>query len=145
MSNYRKTENRILTLRYAKIKFEAKKLKLDILPQRIFKSFSQSDDNFRRIYNEYFDSNLDKKLSPVPQRMDLTKGYTTDNIHWTVQKSKNRSNGRPIVIIDGDKIRKFASARKAELELKLPKGVISRALRRGKSYKKLRVINNLSN
>lgn len=140
MKDYIKTERRILTLRYAKIKFEAKKLKLDILPQRIFKSFSQSDDNFRRIYNEYYDSDLDKKLTPVPQRMDLTRSYAEDNIRWTTQKAKNRSNGKSIVIISGDKITEFPSARKAELEMKLPRGVLSRALREGKRYRKLRVV-----
>lgn len=139
MDDYLKTEKRILTLRYAKIKFEAKKMELDALPQRIFKSFSQSDDNFRKIYNEYYDSGFDKKLSPVPQRVDLVKGYVAGNIYWTIQKAKNRSNGRAITIIAGDKIMEFASARKAELELKLPRGVLSRALRGSKKYKNLRV------
>lgn len=139
MDDYLKTEKRILTLRYAKLKFEAKQLKMDILPQRIFKSFSQSDDSFRKIYNEYYDSGFYKKLAPVPQRVDLAKGYVTDNIYWTIQKAKNRSNGKAITVIAGDKVVEFASARKAELELKLPRGVLSRALRGSKRYKNLRV------
>ncbi|HRZ34013.1 MAG TPA: hypothetical protein P5548_03905 [Candidatus Moranbacteria bacterium] len=139
MDDYIKNEKRILTLRYAKMKFEAIKQGLEILPQRIFKSFSQSDDVFRKIYNDYYDSHFDKKLAPVPQRMNLTKGYMADNICWTTQKAKNRTNGKSIVIINGDRVIEFASARKAELEMKLPRGVLSRALRGSKKYKSLRV------
>jgi hypothetical protein len=72
--------------------------------------------------------------------MDLTRSYAEDNIRWTTQKAKNRSNGKSIVIISEDKITEFPSARKAELEMKLPRGVLSRALREGKKYKKLRVV-----
>lgn len=145
MEDYIKIENRILTLRYAKLKFEAKKLELDILSQRFFKSFSCSDNIFRKIYNDYYDSGFNKKLSPVPQRIDLAKGYTPDNIYWTTQKFKNRTNGKSIVILDGDKIIKYASARKAEMELKLPRGVLSRALRGNKKYKRLRVMSKKDN
>jgi len=139
MDDYIKNEKRILRLRYAKMKFEAIRQGLDIISQRIFKSFSQSDDVFRKIYNDYYDSKFDKKLAPVPQRVDFRKGYVVGNIMWTVQKVKNRSNGKAIVIINGDEVIEFASARKAELEMKLPRGVLSRALRESKKYKRLRV------
>ena len=121
------------------MKEKAKKLKSEIIDRRHFMVWSIEDENFRHDYYDYYYSNFDKKIAPVIERIDKSKDFTAENLRWTVQKSKNRSNGKSIVIISGDKIIKFSSARKAELELKLPKGVLSRALRTRKKYKEVRV------
>jgi|GEM_PF-5989105 len=137
---YRQTRNGILVKRYLDMKEKAEKQKLEIMDRHHFMVCSREDENFRHNYYDYYYSNFNKTFAPVIERIDKTKGYIADNIRWTTQKAKNRSNGKSIVIISGDKIIEFPSARKAELEMKLPRGVLSRALREGKRYKKLRVV-----
>jgi hypothetical protein len=136
---YRQTRKGILVKRYLDIKEKARKLKLEIIDRNHFMIWSIEDENFRYGYYYYYHSNFNKKFAPVIERLDKSKGFTAENLIWTIQKNKNRTNGKSIVIVDGDNITKYASARKAELELKLPRGVLSRALREGKRYKSLRV------
>lgn len=142
---YRQTRKGILVKRYLDMKEKVEKQKLEIISRHHFMVWSTEDENFRHDYYDYYYSNFDKKLAPVIERIDKSKDFTTENLRWTVQKSKNRSNGKSIVIISGDSVIEFASARKAELKLKLPRGVLSRALRTRKIYKELQVMSKKSN
>lgn len=136
-----KSERAIITRRYAKIRFETKGESQFDVGKREFREWSQSNSGFRESYEKYADSG-DKKDSPVIELIDISKEYSLENMKWVCQREKSRKNGKAVKIIDSDKKELFfPSARKAELKLKLPKGVLSRALRtegEGK-YKKLKI------
>ena len=137
---YQRSDKGIRASRYAKMKQEAKREELELLSRDEFYSWTIAiDDNFCQYYYSYSESNYDKKLAPVIERIDKSKGFIVGNIKWTIQKNKNRSNGREIVLIKNGREKVFPSARKAEMKLKLPKGVLSRALRTSGKYKELRV------
>ncbi len=139
-NDYISIERRLLKQRYCKMVLLAKKLNLGIMLFRNYWHFSQENQDFRHSYYDFYKSGFNKKLSPVIERIDKKKGFIEGNLKWVIQKNKNRSHGQAI-IVSGLNIgeRFYFSARRAEMELELPKGVISRALRTGKSYKNLRV------
>ena len=137
---YRQSHKGILTKRYLEMKAEAKKLRLKIMDRKHYYVWSWELSNFRTTYYDWYESGHEGKLSPVIDRIDKKKGFVADNLKWTAQKDKNRSNGKPIKILEGDIWMQFGSAKKAELELGLPKSVLSRALRTNGKYKRLRVM-----
>lgn len=90
VKKYHRTEKGILTQRYAKMKFDAKKQDLDILPQNVFKVLSREDENFRHIYYDFQRSDFKKNLSPVLERINRCKGFMEGNLRWVFQKNKKR-------------------------------------------------------
>lgn len=136
---YQRSDKGIRTSRYAKMKQEAKQKGLKLLSSREFYNWTIEDGKFWHYYCDYSENDYDKKLAPVIERIDKVKEFVADNIRWTIQKNKNRSNGREIVLIKNGIEKVFSSARKAEIKLKLPKGVLSRALRTSGKYKKWQV------
>lgn len=131
---------RVLINRYFKISLIAVKQDLEIMDLRQFQLFSIEDNSFLHAYYDWIQSDFQKNISPVLERIDLKKGFTRENLRWTTSEKKNRSNRKSIRIVEGDSMKEFPSARKAELAMKLPRGVLSRALRDGGKYKKLRVL-----
>jgi hypothetical protein len=142
---YRQSHNGIKNKRYLEMKAEAEKRKLEMIDRTYFNIWSMELSEFGKVFYAWFESEYKKELSPVIERIDKTKGFVINNLKWTTQKDKSRTNGKPIRILDGDKWMQFGSARKAELKLNLPRGVISRALRTSGKYKKLRVTRFLIN
>ena len=123
------------------MKIEASRLEIEIMSRNRFMNWSNENQGFRFSFYDYEQSGYSKKFSPVLQRLDKTKGFVEDNLKWIFQKDKNRSHGQAIQLIDaGGEIKIHPSARRAELELGYPRGVLSRALRTGKSYKRVKVI-----
>lgn len=94
VNKYHKTEKGILTQRYARMKFDAKRLGLDIMPRNVFGILSLEDDNFRHIYYDFLTSGCDWKLSPVLERLDPIKGFMQDNLKWVFQKDKKRKRSK---------------------------------------------------
>ena len=134
-----RSEKSIITLRFAKIRYETKSGVQFAVDKREFKQWSQADAGFREAYEKYSESG-DKKDSPVIELKDKSRGYVLENMKWVCQRDKNRSNGRPVKVINSDKKELiFLSARKAELEFKLPRGILSRALRIDGKYKNLKI------
>lgn len=134
--DYRRGAKGLITKRYLELKIEAERLKLEILSKREFRIYSSEDDSFRHIYYDWIQSGFQKKMSPVIERIDLAKGFMWENLKWTTAEKKNRSNRKEIVMTNLDKRQTFyPSARKAEMVLKFPRGVLNRALRTGKRYK----------
>ena len=134
-----KSEKAIITRRFAKIRFETKGESQFSVDKKEFREWSQKDAGFREIYEKYSKSG-DKKDSPVIELKDKSKGYVLENMKWVCQREKSRKSGKAVKIINCDKQEVFfPSARKAELKLKLPRGVLNRALRMTGKYKKLMV------
>lgn len=122
------------------MKTGASRLGFEIMSRNRFANWSRENEGFRFSYYDYEQSGFNKRFSPVVERIDRDKGFTEENLKWIFQKNKNRSNGQAVMAIDnegGNKV--YASARKMELELHLPRGVISRAIRTRGIYKELRV------
>lgn len=127
------------------MKAEGERWGVEIMSRCRFANWSNEDKGFRFSFYDYEQSGFDKRFSPVIERINKVKGFTEDNLKWIFQKNKNRSNGQAVIIVDEKGVQSnFPSARKAEIQLGFPKGVLSRALREGKRYKKLRVINGLT-
>lgn len=140
--DYRRGTRGILTRRYLEMKAEAERLDAEIIDRIRFANWSRENEGFRYSFYDYEESGFDKRLSPVIERIDRAKGFAENNLKWIFQKDKNRCHGRPIQIVaEGGDISFYPSARRAEIELGYPRGVLSRALRTGKRYKKLKVIN----
>lgn len=136
-----KSKRRIITLRFAKMRYESKGSDCFPITKRQFREWSQSDSSFIEAYGGYEESEGDKNLSPVIELKDKTREFGIDNLKWVFQKDKNRKNGKGIKIINSDGGEFiFQSARKAEIKFKLPKSVLSRALRDGKcKYKSFKI------
>jgi hypothetical protein len=134
-----KSERNIITSRFAKIRYETKSENQFAVDKREFKQWSLVDTDFIEAYEKYAE-NGDKKYSPVIELKDKNKGYGLENMKWVCQSDKNRKNGKAVKIINSDKKELiFLSARKAELEFKLPRGVLNRALRTEGKYKRLKI------
>lgn len=134
-----KSEKAIITRRFAKIRFETKGESQFAVGKREFREWSQKDTGFREAYEKYAKSG-NKKDSPVIELKDKSKGYGLENMKWVCQREKSRKNGKAVKVIDTDKQELFfPSARKAELKLKLPRGVLNRALRTTGKYKKVTI------
>lgn len=134
-----KSERSIITLRFAKIRYQTKGEHIFSVRKREFREWSQENSGFNEAYARYSESG-DKKYAPVIELIDKGKEYGLDNIKWICQKDKNRKNGRRIAVLEGDKNQIiFPSARRAEMAMELPKGVLSRALRTSGKYKNMKV------
>lgn len=134
-----KSERNIVTLRFAKIRYETRGELQFAVDKREFKQWSLTDTGFIEAYKRYLE-NGDKKYSPVIELKDKNNGYGLENIKWVCQCDKSRRNGKAVRIINRDRKELiFSSARKAELKFKLPRGVLSRALRGGGRYKNLEI------
>jgi len=51
------------------------------------------EENYKKfiaIYNEWVQSNFERKLSPSIDRIDNKKGYTVDNIQWLTQSNNSK-------------------------------------------------------
>lgn len=140
--DYRRGSRGFLTRRFLEMKVEASRLGIEIMSRNRFGNWSRENEGFRYSFYDYEESGFDKRLSPVIERIDRAKGFTENNLKWIFQKDKNRSHGQPIQLVDDGGKKFYPSARRAEIELGYPKGVLSRALRTGKRYKKLKVISS---
>ena len=134
-----KSDRNIITLRFSKIRYETKGEFQFAIDKREFRQWSLEDAGFAGAYEKYAEFG-DKKYSPVIELKNKSNGYGLDNIMWVCQSDKNRKNGKAVKVINSDKKELiFLSARKAELKFKLPRGVLSRALRTEGKYKRLKI------
>lgn len=134
-----RSKRNIITARFAKIRYETKGEALFSVEKRIFLNWSREDVGFKESYEKY-DESGDKKDVPVIELKDKRKGYDLENMRWVCQRDKGRKNGKMVSVINGDKTEiVFSSARRAEIELKLPRGVLSRAVRTLGKYKDFQI------
>lgn len=134
-----KSERNIITLRFSKIRYETKNESQFAVDKREFRQWSLTNAGFKEAYKKYSESGS-KKDSPVIELKDRSRGYILENMEWVCQSDKNRKNGKAVMVINSDRKEiLFGSARKAEIKLSLPRGVLSRALRTTKKYKKLKI------
>lgn len=94
VNKYHKTRKGILTQRYARMKYDAKRLGLEIPPQNVFRIMSLEDENFRYVYYDFERSNYDWNLSPVIERIDQAKGFNMENLKWVYKKDKRRNRSK---------------------------------------------------
>jgi hypothetical protein len=90
----RATINRFLGSKYTKMRERVNGkgtrrpdlyLGLPILPKDVFMNWAKNHPDFLSLYKRWVTSNFDRKLTPVVNRMNPSKGYTLDNIEWLTQ------------------------------------------------------------
>lgn len=139
--DYRRGHRGVLTKRYLEMKAESKKFGLEILSRKEFFAYGGENEAFRHIFYDWTKSDYNRKLSPALERKDFKQGFIWENLRWTTSGNKNRSNGIEVKIMNPDKKEiTYPSMRKADLELCLTAGTVSRALRTGKSNKGIKFI-----
>lgn len=136
VKKYQQTKNGIITLRYAWLKNQAQKKGLDFPSKNEFVYWSENDYDLQGLYFNYSASGFKGKFSPVIRREDNKKGFTLDNLVWLVNI---RNSGAVRVEDEWGEGTVYASATRAEKELFLPQGVLNRALRTTKKYRRLKI------
>jgi hypothetical protein len=133
---YQQTKKGIITLRYSWLKKQAQKKGLAYPTKEEFEYWSENDYDLQGLYFNYSSSGFKGKFSPVIRREDEKKGFTTDNLIWLVNI---RNSGAVRIEDEWGEGTIYSSATMAEKELFLPQGVLNRALRTTKKYKRLKI------
>lgn len=55
---------------------------LPILPKNVFYMWAFGDEAFQRLWTVWQASGRERRLAPSVDRLDVTKGYTLDNMRW---------------------------------------------------------------
>lgn len=61
---------------------------LTIMPRSEFIKWASDNVSFLRLYKRWVVNDLDRKLTPSPNRINSKKGYTISNVEW-VTSSQN--------------------------------------------------------
>ena len=64
----------------------------ELLEKQEFYNFSYNDPDFNKLFDQWVDSDYQRKLSPSIDRIDASKGYFIGNIRWLTH-SENSSLG----------------------------------------------------
>ena len=89
MRMYRNMKSRVTGVQKAKFHlYEG----LELMPKQEFYDLVLNDAGFNQLFTEWENSGYDRKLTPSPDRMDSSRGYTPDNIDF-VTHSVNSRNG----------------------------------------------------
>lgn len=59
-----------------------------IMPRDVFMSWAKNHPDFLEMYKRWVSCNFDRKLTPVVNRLDSSKGYVLSNVEW-VTNSQN--------------------------------------------------------
>ena len=63
---------------------------LDVMSKEEFLDWALNSVEFNHMYDEWIDSNKDRKLCPTPDRFDSSLGYTIDNLEWITHSENSR-------------------------------------------------------
>lgn len=61
-----------------------------ILPKNQFYDWALMNDKFLELFNQYKNSNFDRKLCPSVDRIDSNLGYELDNMEWVTHAENSR-------------------------------------------------------
>lgn len=61
-----------------------------ILPKNQFYDWALMNDKFLELFNQYKNSNFDRKLCPSVDRVDSNLGYELDNMEWVTHAENSR-------------------------------------------------------
>lgn len=87
MRNYRNMESRIKGIQWRKAHlYEGKAL----ISRDEFYDWAMADPEFHRLFNEWVESEYDRKLSPSVDRKDSSQGYETWNMEWVTHSENSR-------------------------------------------------------
>ena len=87
MRTYRNMQSRVLGILKKKAHlYEG----LSILPRRDFYDWAMSSSDFHKLFDEWVASGYKCGSSPSVDRIDISKGYTLDNMQW-LSHSENSS------------------------------------------------------
>lgn len=89
MRMYRNMKSRITGVQYKKAHLYSGK---DILSKEEFYEWAHSSPVFLSMFEQYTQSNFNQKLAPTVDRIESSKGYTTDNMQWLTH-SENSQKG----------------------------------------------------
>lgn len=89
MRKYRNMQSRVEGIQWRKAHlYEGKQ----ILPRDDFYDWAISHPDFLALFDQWIESNYDRKLSPTVDRIDSSKGYILDNMQW-ITHSENSKRG----------------------------------------------------
>jgi len=87
MRLYRNMTSRINGIQ--KAKFHLYKGKY-LLPKEDFYKWAHRSKKFKTMYKTWKDNNYDRKLTPSVDRIDSSRGYSTDNMEWVTHSENSR-------------------------------------------------------
>lgn len=96
--------------------------------------------NYRSVYNNWIDNDFNKNLSPSCDRLDVSKGYSFDNMQLVTwgENLANEVTRKSIEVgsydLDGTFIKKFSSISSAAMFYKADIGTYARIVRDEKTY-----------
>lgn len=90
MRTYRNMKSRVLGIQHKKAHLYKG---LPILSKDVFYNWSLSNESYNTLFEMWIKSEYNKKLTPSIDRIDISKGYTEDNIRW-ITHSENSKNTR---------------------------------------------------
>jgi hypothetical protein len=64
-----------------------------LLDKTSFYNWAMSCPEFHALYDEWVDSNYDRKLTPSVDRIDSSKGYEVSNMEWVTHSENSRRGG----------------------------------------------------
>jgi hypothetical protein len=66
----------------------------DLLSKEEFYAWAESQPEFHKLYDEWVDSDYQRKLAPSVDRIDSNKGYSIDNMEWVTHSENSRRGSR---------------------------------------------------
>ena len=89
MRMYRNMKSRVTGVQHQKAHLYQGK---ELMDKPSFYEFAKCSPMFLTLFYQYEKEGYSQKLAPTPDRIDVAKGYTVDNIQW-VSHSVNSSRG----------------------------------------------------
>lgn len=87
MRNYRNMKSRIEGVQWLKAHLYAGK---SLLPKDEFYAWAMECNSFHRLYQEWVESDYDRKLAPSVDRKDSRLGYEVGNMEWVTHSENSR-------------------------------------------------------
>jgi hypothetical protein len=87
---YRNMKSRITGVQKKNIKSYLGK---ELLDKHVFYEWALSNDDYKRLYDDYVNSNYDRKKAPSVDRIDTRYGYSIDNIQFITMSQNSGKDG----------------------------------------------------
>ena len=87
MRTYRNMESRVAGIQWKKEHLYKGK---ELLSRDEFYDWSIDNPDFNKLFNDWVNSDYDRKLSPSIDRIDVNSGYVIGNIRWITHSENSR-------------------------------------------------------
>jgi hypothetical protein len=91
---------------------------LELLDRDIFYEWAKNDEDYKRLFNSWVNSEYERKLSPSIDRIDSTKGYVLGNIRF-ITHSENSKLGNISKLLQGKTPSKLNKCQVREIKIAL--------------------------